>query len=225
MRLANLDLVQLGTMENGFTLILVLESDLARLDRFMYKKSNEMFVYLQEVDGDNPRLNYSKLLINRQDEILEVVDKIVAHVSLVQEERNIQQEHVQLFDGKTRSKIRWGEKYLADDLIDEEYCIYFEVLPFKVQELADNIVVKFTYVFPDNTLGETYTEMTLPDNSIWAFLRQMRDKHFLQMEDEVVIAGQYQWYMVDRTGTSIVRLVKNKEAIKDVVSDTKQKGL
>jgi hypothetical protein len=97
MRITNLEIVPVSALNDGSILIFVKREDMGALESYIYEKSHQMWVYVNEKEGETIiDRSDNKVLMNSDDSVEEVCIKIAEFLKN-EKQREIDPAYIQLF--------------------------------------------------------------------------------------------------------------------------------
>ena len=195
-----------------------------QLNFFILVKNNEIFVDLLRKEGDTTIEDYGKVQMNYEFTIDEVIPKIIEVLDL--HGTKVEKGFIQLYRSEG-GKLPWKSEHIGfRDLIIDSNQIHFEILPFHLQELVDNVIIKVQHYKKDNTEGELYVDKVPNNFNVWKLLKYLAETYLMDIdgscpskpEDVSTIAKKYILSLVDRDTKTLIRIFNYQESLaKDVL--------
>ena len=100
----------------------------------------------------------------------ENVNDLIRETLSIESNMEIEDGYIQLYltNGE---RLKPDQNVLLRDLITPENDIKFEVLPFKMEELEGNVIVKAIHYTVKNEVGKTYTKLVPENTSVWLTIK------------------------------------------------------
>eukprot|EP00347_Sterkiella_histriomuscorum_P012213 403369461 len=147
--------------------------------QFLNWKNNEVYVFLQEKDGNDIVHNYGKRMFSYTWGIEEIYDAIREYIA---QDRGIQVEEgfIQVRIKGGDQNLEYGQQETLEFIITEDNVLIFHQNPFHLSELNGKLVSKIHYYKPNNIKGQVYTKLINTQLQVKQVIKQIVEEEGLQ---------------------------------------------